>query len=275
MARLTLASKYKLLSGYEIPVLGFGTAAGADQRFKIGHEKGVAANVHALKSGYRHFDSARMYDSEKACGEAIRASGIPRGEIFVTSKVRKGGYEETKKAIETSLLETGLDYIDLYLNHSPYGGSEVRKETWRALVDAKHEGKVRSIGVSNYGIHHLEETLAYIKELEGELGKGNAGEISKHGVVIEAYCPIVKGQRFNEPQVQALMKKYGKSGAQILLRWSLQKGFVPLPKSETPSRIESNTELYDFELTEEDMTTLDFDTYSPTTWDPTVSPLEN
>lgn len=203
----------------------------------------MAANIHALKSGYKHFDSARAYDSEKACGEAIRASGIPRDQIFITTKVRKGGYKETKKAIETSLQETGLDYIDLYLNHSPYGGPEARKGTWRAFVEAKKEGKIRSMGVSNYGVHHLEETLAYIKELEAELGEGNAGEISvgqweihpwlphpdivewckKHGVVIEAYCPIVKGQRFNEPQVQALMKKYGKSGAQILLRWSLQK----------------------------------------------------
>ncbi|KAM0450896.1 hypothetical protein ACHAO4_006287 [Trichoderma viride] len=295
MAKLTLTSTYKMKSGYEIPILGFGTAAGASQGFKIGHDKAVTAIVHALKAGYRHFDSARMYDSEKACGEAFKLSGIPREDIFVTTKVRKVGYKETKKAIEKSLQETGLDYIDLYLNHSPYGGPEARKGTWKALVEAKQEGKIRSIGVSNYGVHHLEETLAYIKELEEELGEGNAGEISvgqwelhpwlahpdivewcnKHGVVIEAYCPIAKGQRFEEPQVQALMKKYGKTGAQILLRWSLQKGFVPLPKSETPSRIEANAELYDFELIEEDMATLDFDSYSPTTWDPTVSPLDN
>ncbi|KAK1253213.1 hypothetical protein MKX07_001290 [Trichoderma sp. CBMAI-0711] len=295
MSKLSLLSKYKMLSGYEIPVLGFGTAASAERNFRIGHDKAVAANIHALQCGYRHFDSARAYDSERACGEAIRASDIPRGEIFVTSKVFKGGYEETKEAIEASLKETGLEYIDLYLNHSPYGGPEARKGTWRALVEAKQQGKIRSMGVSNYGVHHLEETLAYIEELEGELGKGNAGELSagqwelhpwlahgdivewcrRHGVVVEAYCPLVKGQRFDEPQVKALADKYGRSGAQILLRWSLQKGFVPLPKSETPSRIEANAELYDFELTDEDMATLEFDSYSPTTWDPTVSPLDN
>ncbi|KAH0497794.1 hypothetical protein TgHK011_005079 [Trichoderma gracile] len=288
MPQLSLTSKYKMLSGYEIPVLGFGTAASAENNFQIGHDKSVAANTHALKCGYRHFDSARAYDSERACGEAIRASGIPRGEIFVTSKVFRGGYEETKKAVETSLEETGLEYIDLYLNHSPYGGPEARKGTWRALVEAKQQGKIRSMGVSNYGVHHLEETLAYIEELEGELGKGNAGELSvgqwelhpwlvhrdivewcrRHGAVVEAYCPLVKGQRFDEPRVKALADKYGRSGAQILLRWSLQK-------SETPSRIEANAELFDFELTDEDMATLEFDSYSPTTWDPTVSPLEN
>ncbi|PTB69336.1 Aldo/keto reductase [Trichoderma citrinoviride] len=295
MAQLSLSSKYKMLSGYEIPVLGFGTAASPEKNFTIGHEKSVAANVHALKCGYRHFDSARLYNSERACGEAIRASGLPRGEVFVTTKVFEAGYEKTKQAVEASLQETGLEYIDLYLNHGPYGGPEVRKGTWRALVEAQKEGKVRSIGVSNYGVHHLEETLAYIEELEGELGKGNAGELSvgqwelhpwlahpdivewcrKHGVVVEAYCPLAKGQRFEEPAVKALADKYGKSGAQVLLRWSLQKGFVPLPKSETPARIESNADVFDFELTEEDMALLEFDSYAPTTWDPTVSPLDN
>ncbi|OTA07773.1 hypothetical protein A9Z42_0087260 [Trichoderma parareesei] len=268
MSKLSLLSKFKMLSGYEIPVLGFGTAASAERNFRIGHDKAVAANIHALQCGYRHFDSARALTTAR--GPAAKPYGrptSPAAKSLSRPKSSKGG-----------------------------GGPEARKGTWRALVEAKQQGKIRSMGVSNYGVHHLEETLAYyIEELEGELGKGNAGDLSagqwelhpwlahgdivewcrRHGVVVEAYCPLVKGQRFDEPQVKALADKYGRSGAQILLRWSLQKGFVPLPKSETPSRIEANAELYDFELTDEDMATLEFDSYSPTTWDPTVSPLDN
>jgi diketogulonate reductase-like aldo/keto reductase len=184
-----------------------------------------------------------MYDSEKSLGEAIRQSGLQRSDLFVTSKVCQSGYKETTEAINASLRALKLDYIDLYLNHSPYGGRTARKGTWRALVEAQKEGKIRSIGVSNYGVHHLNETEAYIKELEAELGRGNAGEISvgqwelhpwlshpditewckQRGIVVEAYCPLVKGQRFDEPSLQMLMKKHNKSGAQILLRWSLQK----------------------------------------------------
>lgn len=184
-----------------------------------------------------------MYDSEKSLGEAIRQSGLQRSDLFVTSKVCQSGYKETTEAINASLRALKLDYIDLYLNHSPYGGRTARKDTWRALVEAQKEGKIRSIGVSNYGVHHLNETEAYIKELEAELGRGNAGEISvgqwelhpwlshpditewckQRGIVVEAYCPLVKGQRFDEPSLQMLMKKHNKSGAQILLRWSLQK----------------------------------------------------
>jgi diketogulonate reductase-like aldo/keto reductase len=206
-------------------------------------EESVTANICALKTGYRHLDSARMYGSEGPCGESIRLSAIPRSEVFVTSKVFQGGYEKTKVAVADSLRDSGLEYLDLYLVHSPYGGPESRKGAWRALVEAQKEGKVRSIGVSNYGVQHLEETENYIKELEKELGKGNAGVISvgqwelhpwlprkdivawcqQRDIVVEAYCPLIRAQRFNEPVLQPLIKKYNKSAAQVLLRWSLQK----------------------------------------------------
>jgi diketogulonate reductase-like aldo/keto reductase len=173
----------------------------------------------------------------------VRQSGLSREEVFVTSKVYHGGYAETKAAIESGLQESGLGYIDLYLTHSPFGGPETRKGSWLAMVEAKRDGKIRSMGVSNYGVHHLEETEAYIAELEAKFGKGNGGEISvgqwelhpwlgrpdivewcrKRNVVIEAYCPLIRGQRFGEPILQPLVKKYNKSAAQILLRWSLQK----------------------------------------------------
>ena len=205
------------------------------------------------------------------------------------------GYEATKKEVEATLRETGLDYVDLYLIHSPYGGPEKRKGSWKALVEAKEAGKVRSIGVSNYGVVHLEELSEYIKELEKENGQGKGGEISvgqweihpwlersdivdwckTHGVVCEAYSPVVQATRFDEPVLKPLVKKYGKAPAQVLLRWSLQKGLVPLPKSVTPSRIIENAKLYDFELTDEEMKTLSTGEYAPVCWDPVKTGIDN
>ncbi|MCJ1344198.1 hypothetical protein MMC31_002401, partial [Peltigera leucophlebia] len=249
--------------------------------------------LHSFKCGYRHVDSARVYRNEGPCAEAIKKSGIPRSEIFLTSKVppRAIGYEQTKSSIESSFTQTGLEYFDLYLIHAPYGGKDARNGSWRALVEAQQAGKIRSIGVSNYGIHHLDELESYIKELEEVNGKGKGGEISvgqwelhpwltrpdivqwcqQRGVVIEAYCPMVRGQRLDEPVLEPLVKKYGKTAAQILIRWSLQKGFVPLPKSVTPSRIEENADVFDFELTAEEMNSLTTSDYAPCSWDPTTS----
>ncbi|KAI9884889.1 MAG: hypothetical protein M1823_003330 [Watsoniomyces obsoletus] len=286
MAPINIQSKLRMNSGHEIPILGYGlwqTPAG------------VAEEVvsHALKTGYRHIDSAVVYRNEEPCGEAIRKSGIPRNDIFYTSKVlpRSMTYESTKTSVETSLRKTGLDYIDLYLIHAPYGGPEARRGAWRALVEAQQAGKIRSLGVSNYGVHHLDELEQYIKEMEAAHGAGKGGTISvgqwelhpwleradivdwcaKRGVVVEAYCPLVRGQRFDEPILQPLVKKYNKSPAQILLRWSIQKGFVPLPKSVTPSRIDENAAIYDFELTAAEMESLETGEYSACSWDPTVS----
>jgi len=191
------------------------------------------------------------------------------------------------------LKETGLDYIDLILIHAPYGGREARKGAWKALVEAHDEGKIRSLGISNYGVHHLDEMEVYIKELEAE-GKGKGGVISvgqweihpwlarsdivewckKRGIVVEAYSPLVRGERLEEKVLKPLTNKYGKTAAQVLLRWSLQKGLVPLPKSVTPTRIEENADIYDFELTPEEMKSLETGEYSPVCWDPTISTLE-
>ena len=188
-------------------------------------------------------DSAFMYGTERSCGEAVRRCGLERGEVFITSKSHKCGYAQTKEAIKAGVRDSGLGYLDLYLIHSPYGGPEARKGAWRAMVEAKREGKIRSLGVSNYGVQHLEETEAYIAELEAEFGKWNGGEISvgqwelhpwlvrpdivewcrARGIVIEAYCPLVRGQRFNEPILKPLIEKYKKTASQVLLRWSLQK----------------------------------------------------
>lgn len=251
---------------------------------------------HALRTGYRHIDSARVYRNEQPCGDAIRAlsPSIPRSAIFLTSKVppKSMGYAATQSSIRSSLSQTGLDYIDLYLVHAPFGGAEARKGTWRALVEAQERGEIRSLGVSNYGVHHLEELERHIKELEGERGgEGKGGEISvgqwelhpwltrpdivgwceERGVVVEAYCPLVRNQRAGDEKLNALAKKHGKTTAQVLIRWSLQMGWVPLPKSENEGRITENAGVYDFELSKGEMEDLRTDRYEPCSWDPTTS----
>jgi diketogulonate reductase-like aldo/keto reductase len=226
----------------------------------------------------------------------MHKSSIPRENIFFTSKIpfRKLSYEGAKSQIDETLKETGLKYIDLMLLHAPYGGREARKGAWKALVEAQEAGKIRSLGISNYGVHHLDEMEIYMKELEEERGQGKGGTISvgqwelhpwlarpdivqwceSRGIVLEAYSPLVRGTRLEEECLQPLMRKHGKTAAQILVRWSLQKGFIPLPKSVTPSRIKENADVYDFELTQEDMESLETGEYAPCTWDPTVAALD-
>lgn len=247
----------------------------------------------------QQIDSATAYGNQGESAAAIPTSGVPREDIFFTTKVpgfgTNQGYESTLELVDKALADTKLGYLDLVLIHWPHGaGPEGRKGAWRALVESVEAGKVRSIGVSNYGVHHLNELEAYIKELEAERGPGKGGVISvgqwelhpwltrddivkwcrERNILLEAYCPIVRGERLDEPKVVELSKKYGKTPAQILLRWSLQRGFVPLVKSVTPSRIEENAGVFDFELSETDVGDLATTNYDVCSWDPTVEPLE-
>ncbi|KAJ5946326.1 oxidoreductase [Penicillium verhagenii] len=279
----------KLASGYEIPKLGFGV-------YKTPAAETEQCCLAAFQAGYRHIDSAAKYYNEAGCGNAIRASGIPRDQIFFTSKVGDVSYTQAKAQVDKTLAESKLDYVDLMLLHNPFGGSENRKGGWRALVEAVEAGKVRSIGVSNYGVHHLDELEQHISELEQERGgKGKGGIVSinqielhpwlahpeivnwcgKRGIVVEAYCPIVRGTRFEEPSVKKLAEKYSKTPAQVLIRWSIDKGHVPLVKSVTPSRIAANAEVFDFALTPEEVQELETDEYSPVSWNPVRSKLED
>ncbi|EIN11408.1 Aldo/keto reductase [Punctularia strigosozonata HHB-11173 SS5] len=256
---LSLVKTLKLSSGYQIPVLGLGVALADDC---------VATCLAALKHGYRHIDSARHYGNEAQVGEAVRQSGIPREEVFITSKVfdQDHGYESTKKAVQGSLDDFAFDYIDLYLIHSPRSGKERRLETYKALLDLKKEGKIRTAGVSNYGVKHLEE----IKNTGLELPSVNQIELhpfcqqrpiveycKKHGIVVEAYAPLVRAKRMDHPVLVELSRKYETSPAQILVRWGLQHELVELPKSSQPQRLVANADVFDFNIEKEDLARLD------------------
>ncbi|EED16102.1 aldo-keto reductase (AKR), putative [Talaromyces stipitatus ATCC 10500] len=292
MARqLSLSSSFKLNSGYEIPLLGFGV-------YQTPPSDTSAAVQEAIKAGYRHIDSAAFYQNEAACADGMLKSGIPREEVFFTTKVPPNSisYEAAKREIGKSLREVSqLKYIDLVLLHAPYGGREGRLGGWRALVEAVEAGTVRSIGVSNYGVHHLEELENYIKDTDAKQGKGKGGTLSvnqielhpwlqrkeiidwcqKRGVLVEAWAPLAQANRWNDPSLRDIVKRTGKTEAQILLRWSLQKGFSPLPKSVTPSRIVENTKVFDFVLSDSEMASLETDEYDYHGWDPTTSGLDN
>ncbi|KAJ8454187.1 hypothetical protein ONZ45_g19400 [Pleurotus djamor] len=241
-------------AGYAMPLLGFGVYQNYSAK---------PAVLEAFKAGYRHVDSAQVYRNEADVGAAVQESGIPRGDVFITSKVvsKNHGYEKALSGIDESLQKFGFDYIDLFLIHDPLSGSELRIATWKALLAARDAGKVRSVGVSNYSEKHIEE----IRQAGLELPAVNQVELhpfcqqkpiveycNKHNIVVQAYCPILRG-KMDDETIQSIAKKHDRDPAHILIRWSLQRGFVPLPKSATPSRIHSNANVYDFALDEEDM----------------------
>ncbi|EEP79556.1 conserved hypothetical protein [Uncinocarpus reesii 1704] len=250
-------------SSVKIPRLGFGV-------YKSPTHVCEKSCLVAFQAGYRHIDTAQFYGNEAEVGEAIRNSGLDRKDIFVTTKIiaPAGSPEETyEKVLESVRKIGGQDgYVDLFLIHSPSAGAAKRKQMWLALERLLEEGKTRSIGVSNYGVKHIEEMKAYAKtwpphvnqiELHPWCQQKKADAYCKqHGIVVQAYSPIVRNYKANEPTLVGLAQKYGKTTAQILLRYALQKDWVPLPKSDTPENIKANADLYDFALAEEDMATL-------------------
>ena len=265
---MTKIPNYTLNNGLEIPVIGFGT-----WKMEEGKEC-IDAVSHALKSGYTHIDTAAVYKNEKSVGDAIKASNMKREDLFITTKVwnTDRGYEETKKALQTSLDKLQMDYVDLYLVHWPVpvdhkdNWEKINEETWRAMEEALEEGKVKAIGVSNFMPHHMDALLktAKVKPVINQLYLNPSDaqeEIVNYNkeldILSEAYSPLGSGTIFSVEAIKGMAKKYNKSLAQIVLRWSIQKGFLPIPKSVTPKRIEENLNIFDFEITEEDMAILD------------------
>lgn len=245
----------ELNNGVKIPKLGFGT-------FKVedGQET-IDAVKTALEVGYRHIDAASCYDNEESVGQGIVESGVPREEIFITSKVwnTDQGYESTLRAFDLSLKKLGTEYLDLYLIHWP---KKLNKETWKALEKLYKEGKVRAIGVSNFKEYHLIDLMesAEIKpmvnqiEFHPQLSQPELLKFCKENQIqVVAWGPLMQGQLAKYPLFEELSKKYNKTPAQIVLRWDIQQGVVTIPKSINPDRIKSNADIFDFELTDEDM----------------------
>jgi diketogulonate reductase-like aldo/keto reductase len=274
--RLAIDSRVKLSNGVQMPVFGLGT-----YQTRPGKETREAV-LYALKIGYRLIDTAAMYGNEKEVGEAVKASGIPREEIFVTTKLWNSdhGYDRALAAFEESRRKLGLDYLDLYLIHWPVEG--LRKESWRALETLLNEGKCRAIGVSNYMIWHLDEllksssTIPAVNQVEFSpyLHLSDLLEYCRsHRIQLEAYSPLTKGHMLSDPKLRQMAAGYSKTPAQILIRWGLQKEVVVIPKSSRKERIKENSEVFDFVISGEDMRLLDsFDRNLRTSWDPSKAP---
>jgi diketogulonate reductase-like aldo/keto reductase len=259
-----------------LPQVGLGV-------FRAGRgEETEQAVALALAAGYRHIDTARLYANEHDVGIAVRKSGIPRDEVFITTKLWNDdqGYDQALQAFDKSMRQLGVDVLDLYLLHWPVPGK--RLDSWRALERLHDEGRVRSIGVSNFMERHLEELLRHARivpevnqiEVHPFLQRRSVRAMcAKHGIVVEAYSPLTKGQRLSHPVVRSIAQRVGRSPAQVMLRWGIQHELVVLPKSTRKERIHENLALFDFILEAADMARLDaLEEGLATGWNPEQAP---
>ena len=263
-----LNDRYTLRNGVQIPCVGFGTWQTPDGD--------IAADSvrQAIECGYRHIDTAAVYGNEESVGRGIRESGIDRRDLFVTTKVwnTDHGYEATLRAFDDSMKRLGLDYCDLYLIHWPAPApirdrlAEMNAQTWKAMEKLYLEGRIRAIGLSNFWPHHIDALLntAVIMPMVNQIRLNPtdqhidvAAYSRKFGMLLEAYSPLGTGGVLAQPEIVDIAGKHGRTAAQVCIRWSLQKGYLPMPKSVTPERIRQNAEVFDFELDDDDMSRLD------------------
>jgi 2,5-diketo-D-gluconate reductase A len=252
----------ELSSGAGIPQLGFGV-------FQIEPDETAGAVKTALDIGYRHIDTAEMYQNEEGVGHGVRDSGLDRADVFVTSKLNNGFHEPdaARRAFDETLSKLGFDYVDLFLIHWPlptlYGADFV--STWQTLEEFRRDGRARSIGVSNFQVAHLErlaretDTVPAVNQIEAHpyfVNEEVRAYGAEHGIVTEAWSPIAQGKVLDDPVVTQIAEATGKSPAQVVLRWHIQRGDVVFPKSVTPKRIEENFALFDFELSDHDVDAL-------------------
>ena len=250
-----------LRDGSEIPQMGFGV-------FQIPPEETVEATLLAFQSGYRHIDTARAYRNEAEVGQAFRASGLDRDDVFITTKCFNDdhGHDQARNAFKASLERLELDFVDLYLIHWPVPSRDLYVETWKAFVELQAEGLVRSIGVSNFQPAHLERIVSETGvtpsvnqiELHPHLQQPGLRRVhEERGIVTEAWSPLAQGQVLDEPEIVRIAQELGKTPAQVVLRWHVQLGNVVFPKSVTPERIRENIDIFDFALSDDDMTAIE------------------
>ncbi|MCI1857985.1 MAG: aldo/keto reductase [Sporolactobacillus sp.] len=263
-----LTDTYTLTNGVEIPVVGFGTWQSANG------EEAYRAVSWALEAGYRHIDTAAEYLNEESVGNAIKDSGVPREELFVTTKLwneQRRSYDASLQAFNDSLTRLGLDYVDLYLIHWPEPADahdrwqKLNADSWRAMEKIYRDGRARAIGVSNFRENHLDELTKtqsiapMVNQIflnPGDQEKGLTAYNQAHHILTEAYSPLGTGQLLQLPELSEMARRHHKSVPQLLIRWSLEKGFLPLPKSVHKDYIEANTDVFDFELDDDDLAKL-------------------
>jgi 2,5-diketo-D-gluconate reductase A len=252
-----------LNDGNTIPQLGFGV-------FQIPPAETARAVSVALEVGYRHIDTAEMYGNEKGVGEAVRAAGLDRGDVYITSKLNNGFHQpdDARRAFEKTLSDLGFDYVDLFLIHWPlptlYGGDFV--STWKTLEEFRADGRARSIGVSNFQVEHLQrladesDVVPAVNQIELHpyfLNDEVQAYGQAHDIATETWSPIAQGKVLDNPAIVGIADRLGKSPAQVVLRWHVERGYIVFPKSVTPARIKENFELFDFQLEPADVATLD------------------